>query len=249
VRRFFAALGFLTVLPVPEGWGGGERELSRCAPFFPVVGLLIGAVVAVGTWGLGQVMPAWPASVLTVIALIGVSRGLHMDGLSDTADGFLSSRPRERILEIMRDSHVGAMGVMAIVCAVFLKVAALASLSGEVRWRAALLTPVAGRCALVVSMAALPYARGTEGLGALFYRGRSRLDAVWAVLFLGLAGWAAAGAAGLAASILSVVLTLLFAVYTYRKIGGATGDTLGAACELAEIVPALALCAWPVMKA
>jgi adenosylcobinamide-GDP ribazoletransferase len=213
------------------------------------VGLLIGAVAAGWAWGLGRILPAWPASVLTVIALIGVSRGLHMDGLSDTADGFLSSRPRERILEIMRDSHVGAMGVTAIVCAVCLKVAALAELSGEVRWRAALLMPVAGRCALVVSVAALPYARGTEGLGALFYRGRSRTDAAWAVLFLGLVGGAAAGAAGLAASALSVAFTLLFAVYTYRKIGGATGDTLGAACELAEIVPALALCAWPVMKA
>lgn len=243
MRRFFAALGFLTVLPVPAGWGGGERELSRCAPFFPVVGLLIGAVAAGWVWGLGRALPAWPASVLTVIALIGVSRGLHMDGLSDTADGFLSSRSRERILEIMRDSHVGAMGVMAIVCAILLKAAALASLSEAVRWRAALLTPVAGRCALVVSMAALPYARGTEGLGALFYRGRSRIDGVWAVLFLGLVGWAAAGAAGLAASALSVALTLLFALYTYRKIGGATGDSLGAACELAEIVPALALCA------
>ncbi len=249
MKRFFAALGFLTVLPVPEGWGGGERELSRCAPFFPVVGLLIGAVAAGWAWGLGRVLPAWPASVLTVIALIGVSRGLHMDGLSDTADGFLSSRPRERILEIMRDSHVGAMGVMAIVCAVCLKVAALASLPEGVRWRAALLMPVAGRCALVVSMAALPYARGTEGLGALFYRGRSRMDAAWAVLFLGLVGGAAAGAAGLVASALSVALTLLFAVYTFRKIGGATGDTLGAACELAEIVPALALCAWPGTRA
>jgi adenosylcobinamide-GDP ribazoletransferase len=245
MKRFFAALGFLTVVPVPAGWSGGGRELSRCPPFFPPVGLLIGAAAAAWTWGLGRVLPAWPASVLTIIALIGVSRGLHLDGLSDTADGFLSSRPRERILEIMKDSHVGAMGVMAIVCVVLLKVAALGSLSEVVRWRAVLLMPVAGRCALVVSMAALPYARATGGLGALFYRGRSRLDAVWAVLFSGLAGSAVAGLAGLVAFGLSVVLTLLFAVYSYRKIGGATGDTLGAACELAEIVPALALCAWP----
>ncbi|MSS73019.1 MAG: adenosylcobinamide-GDP ribazoletransferase [Candidatus Latescibacteria bacterium] len=225
-----------------------ERGGAGVEPVYPVffpVGLLIGAVAAAWAWGLGRILPAWPVSVLTGIALVGASRGLHLDGLSDTADGFLSSRPRERILEIMRDSHVGAMGVVAIVCAVCLKVATLASLPDAVRWRAVLLMPVAGRCALVVSLAALPYARAAGGLGALFYRGRSRLDAVWAVLFSGLAGWVVAGLAGLVVFAISVVFTLLFAVYTYRKIGGATGDTLGAACELAEIVPALALCAWP----
>jgi adenosylcobinamide-GDP ribazoletransferase len=210
------------------------------------VGLLIGSAAAGWAWGLGGLLPAGPASVLTAIGLIGVSRGLHLDGLSDTADGFLSSRSRERMLEIMRDSHVGAMGVIAVVSVVGLKVAALASLSEGLRWRAALLMPVAGRCALVISVAALPYARTEGGLGTLFYRGRSRLGAAWAVLFAGGCGWAVGGEAGLAGAALSVGVTLMFAAYTYRKIGGATGDTLGAACEVAEVVPALTLCAWPV---
>lgn len=246
MKRFFAALQFLTVAPLPTACAWGEEELSRCMVYFPLVGLLIGLLTAALTWGLGLILPVWPASVLTVIALIGISRGLHLDGLSDTADGFFSSRPRERILEIMRDSHIGAMGAAAIACVLLLKVAALASLAQEGRWQAALLMPVAGRCALVVTVAVLPYARPGGGLGTLFYRARPRAGAVWAVLFLALVGWAIAKEAGLAAVAGSVAFTLLFAVYSYRKIGGATGDTLGAACEIAEIVSALTMTMRPL---
>lgn len=246
MKRFFAALQFLTVLPLPAACAWGEEDLSRCLGFFPLVGLLIGVFAAAWTWGLGLLLPAWPASVLTVIVLASVSRGLHLDGLSDTADGFFSSRPRERILEIMRDSHIGAMGAAAITCALFLKVAALASLAQEARWPAVLLMPMAGRCALVVTVAVLPYARPGGGLGTLFYRARTRSGAIWAVLFLALVGWAVARWMGLAAVAGSVVFTLLFAGYSYRKIGGATGDTLGAACEIAEIVSALTMTVRPL---
>ena len=126
MRRFFTSLKFLTVFPVPPRWDGGEEDMSHCLPFFPLVGILIGGLAAGWTWGLDYFLPPWPTSVLAAVALVGISRALHMDGLSDTADGFLSSRPRDRILEIMRDSHVGPMGVVAIVCVLCLKIGALA---------------------------------------------------------------------------------------------------------------------------
>ena len=105
---------------------------------------------------------------------------------------------------------------------------------------------MAGRCALVITVAVLPYARQDGGLGTLFYRGKSRLSGVRALLFLGLAGWMISGYPGLIFAALSGVVTLLFAVYAYRKIRGATGDTLGAACEIVELVPPLTMTVLPV---
>ena len=241
MKRFVAALRFLTVVPIPGGYGTGMEPLARSAPFFPVVGLLIGLALAVLAWALSLIL--WPpiVSVLLVIALAAATAGLHLDGLSDTADGFLSSRPRERILEIMKDSHVGAMGVIAIVCVLLLKTAALMSMPAPgMLWRAVLLAPVAGRCAMVISMTLLPYAR-PEGLGSVFYMHRSRWNAVWAAAFLAASGYAVAGAAGLIGAGAALAVVLVFAAQCRRKIGGATGDTLGAACELAETTTLLVL--------
>ena len=244
MRRFLAAMRFLTVIPFPGSWGTDESSLADSTIFFPVVGLLIGLGAAGIAACAVRWLPAGPAAAVVIISLLAVSGGLHMDGLSDTADGLLSARPRERALEIMRDSHVGAMGVIAIVCVLMLKFAALASLPVTGLWRTALLMPVAGRVALVVTMALLPYARPEGGLATSFYRGRSMLAALSAEVVLFAAAWLVLGMAGLIAAATSLAAVLIFAVYTYRRIGGATGDTLGAACEIAELVPAMAMAAW-----
>ena len=173
-----------------------------------------------------------------------VSGGMHLDGLSDTADGFLSARPRARILEIMKDSHVGVMGAAAIASLLLLKASAVASIPREMLWRVAFLMPVAGRSALVVSMAVLPYARPEGGVASVFYKRRLRSAALLAAALLATAGWLACRWSGLVCAGASVGAVLLFSAWAYRRIGGATGDTLGAACEIAEVVPALVLSAW-----
>jgi adenosylcobinamide-GDP ribazoletransferase len=244
MRRFLAAMRFLTVIPFPVNWGTDESSLVGSTVFFPVVGLLIGLVAAGIAACAARWLPGGLAAALVIVALLAVSGGLHMDGLSDTADGLLSARPRERALEIMRDSHVGAMGVIAVVSALMLKFAAMASLPAAELWRTALLMPIAGRAALVVTIALLPYARPEGGLAAPFYRRRSMLAAVWAEVFLFVAAWLVLDVAGLVAACASLAAVLIFSVYTYRRIGGATGDTLGAACEIAELVPAVAMAAW-----
>ncbi|NQT21373.1 MAG: adenosylcobinamide-GDP ribazoletransferase [Planctomycetes bacterium] len=244
MKTFLAALRFLTVVPLPGKWGTAEEDLGRSVVFFPAVGLLAGAAAAALACGLLALLPQAPASALIVIGLVAVSGGLHLDGLSDTADGFFSSRPRKRILEIMKDSHIGAMGVIAIVSVMLLKVAALASMPAEHVWRAVFMMPIAGRCALVITIGLLPYARPEGGLAAIFYRKRSGLDILRASLLLCVAGWFIAGVEGLAAGAGSIFVTLAFAAYTYRKTGGATGDTLGAACEIVETAPALVMCGW-----
>ena len=239
MKRFLAALQFLTVIPLPGESNPGEQVLGGSLVFFPVVGLLIGAVVALIDWALGQFLPIGVTSVLAVILLIAVSGGLHIDGLADTADGLFSSRPRERILTIMKDSRTGPMGVAAIVAVVSLKIALIASVAGPWRWWVLLLTPLAGRCALLVHIALLPYVRPEGGLAGIFCRNRSRGHALWALAVLLAAGAVSGGMPGLIAGIAAFLGALLLAAYLVRRIGGLTGDTLGAACELTELCPAL----------
>lgn len=259
MRRLFAALRFLTIVPLPGSFGASGEDLSRCAPMFPVVGIMLGAFCGALAWSLSLISPPLLTAACVVATMLAFSGALHMDGLSDTADGFFSSRPKERILEIMKDSRVGAMGVIAIVCTLMLKFASLASLTGPALWTAAFLAPLAGRCVMVLQMATLPYIR-PGGLGSVFDRGSVRLAAVFAAgvlvivncgILAGVA-WLVSGekallsalVGGLAVSVAAVVTALAFSWYCHRKIGGATGDTYGASCELGETATMIAMAMW-----
>jgi adenosylcobinamide-GDP ribazoletransferase len=243
MKSLLAAIQFLTICPVPSSFRCSERELRRSVVLFPIVGLLIGGLLAVLSRGLNWLFPPLMASTITVVLMMAVSGCLHMDGLADTADGFLSSRAKERILEIMRDSRSGPMGVIAVVCMLILKVAALTSAPELFRFGIVLLMPLAGRCALVIASSILPYARPQGGLASAFDRPRWPVVTT-ALLILFIASWLALRMIGLAAAGFAVLLTLIFSFFCKRKIGGFTGDTLGAACELAEIAPALIAASW-----
>ena len=237
MKSLLAALGFLTVLPLPVRWLGTEEDLGRSLIWFPLIGALIGMMAAVLDLGLGMLLPPNVVSVITVLVLLAASGGLHMDGLADSADGFFSSRSRERMLEIMRDSRSGPMGVMAICGLLLLKVTTLAAVPAPLRPATIVLMPLAGRTALTVSLAALPYARPGGGLAGVFRS--TRRQALLAGALLTGSAWLLQGAAGLVTAAASLAAILLLAAYSKRKIGGFTGDTLGAACELTELIPAL----------
>jgi adenosylcobinamide-GDP ribazoletransferase len=245
MKRLLAALRFLTILPMPGGWGTARADLARSVPYFAVVGLVLGVVAAGVAWSLSWAAPPLVAAAALVLLLMTFSGCLHLDGLSDTADGFLSSRPREQILEIMKDSHVGAMGAIAIVGLLLTKFAALASIPPARLWPAVLLMPLAGRCAIVVHLAVLPCAR-PAGLGSIFYEHRAWPAAIFSALLLASVAGALLGMIGLTIWGLWLAVTLALAAYVRRKIGGTTGDTLGAVCEILEVVPALAVAVWPL---
>jgi adenosylcobinamide-GDP ribazoletransferase len=248
VRRFLAAIRFLTILPLPGTLGTTEGDLAGSVPFFPLVGLLLGIAGGAVAWALAATVTPMLAAAGIVVLLLAFSGALHMDGLGDSADGMLSSRPRERILEIMKDSHVGAMGVVAIVCVLLVKFAALASVAAANLWATVVLMPLAGRCAIVVNMALLPYAR-EQGLGKVFCRRRAILPAIWALIVLAAVSWALFAWQGLVVAAVCTAVAAAGAGYFYRKIGGSTGDTFGAVCELAELAPALVLAVWPLRLA
>lgn len=237
MKSLRAALSFLTILRLPGAAKIEARDLRLATLWFPVVGLVIGAAAAGLDFALASVLPLPVASVIVVIFLVAVSGGLHLDGLADTADGFFSSRPREQMLEIMRDSRTGPMGVAAIVFVLLFKTALLLSVPPPARLGLLLIMPLSGRSALLVSMALLRYARPEGGIASAFVA--NRLHLVWALVWLLAAGWLSGALTGVAAGLAAAAFASLFALYVYRKIGGFTGDTLGAACELTELVPAL----------
>lgn len=241
LKGFVAAFRFLTIIPLPTSFGCQEDDLAFAAVFFPVIGVFLGLVAGGAAWLFWFIFPPFVASVLLVLLLLSFSGGLHLDGLADTADGFFSARDRAATLVIMRDSRIGVMGVAAVIVIILLKVVCLGSISRIDAVHAALLMPVAGRCGLVVMMFLLPYVRPEGGLGTHFFSGNNTWPALVGIIILLIMGLLVNAMAGLVIALVAIGSMLLFIFYCRRKVGGATGDTLGAICEIAEAVIAFSV--------
>jgi adenosylcobinamide-GDP ribazoletransferase len=214
-----------------------QTDFERSPNWFPFIGLLIGAVWAFGDAALSLAGFSGPLLAILSIGLVSaVTGGLHLDGLADTADGFLSARPRERVLEIMRDSRIGTMGVLALVFVLSIKVAALCELAGSTRIKTLLFAPLAGRAVQIITMRFLPYARSqTGGLASIFVLRSTAKPLVLAVLSLILSSDLLFGSLHGGILLIVVVLTITpMAMWSLSRIGGFTGDTLGATSEIVE---------------
>ncbi len=239
IASFLAGFRFLTIIPISWNSSKDGEFFSSSLIWFPFIGLLIGSVTVSIVSLLMGILPVSLLTVLAMFLLAGFSGFLHLDGLADSGDGLLSSRPRKRALEIMRDSHTGAMGVIVLVFVILGKYAALSSLSGTFFITALFFIPLAGRTAIVLSMAILPYARSGDGLGRLFYSTDSRKVAVLGLLFCMIIA-ALLTLKYLLFVIPAILLTVaIFSLWCFKKLGGATGDTLGAVCELTEFAVAV----------
>lgn len=233
-KGFFSALSFLTIIPVPGKMSGSSEDLGESIAFFPVVGLFIGLAAAFSDSFLFCFFPPLVRAVFCMLFMAFISKGLHLDGLADTADGFLSSRPRDRILEIMRDSRIGTMGAAALVSIMLLKTSALFSINGDLRIRALIMAPLAGRCSMSVIMAFFKYARKDGGLASVFYEKATIKTGIVSALFLAFPGLLINGLSGFFISSAAIVSIYLWGLCSKKMIGGFTGDTLGAGCELTE---------------
>ena len=234
-----AAVAFLTILPLPGRWQVKSCHLARSTPWFPVVGVVIGGVLAALDWGLGLVLVEPARDALVVLAAVALTGALHLDGLMDTCDGAFAATTPERRLEIMRDSHVGSFGVAGAGLMLLGKYAALASLGDLSRSSALVAMALLGRWAMSLAVVAFPAGR-SEGLGRLVKDGARPTDLALAA---GLALLAALASLQLAGALLWVGVTLVtwFAGRALvDRLGGLTGDSYGALGELAELA-ALAL--------
>lgn len=241
-EQFVTALQFLTRLRLVNEPACDSRTFGRSVRFFTLVGVVAGALLALAAWLTAGWLPGTVRSVLLLFLSIVITGGLHCDGLMDTADGVLSGRSRERMLDIMKDSRVGAFGVLAAILLLLGKGALLYDMPASFLPYALVAMMACGRLAMTVAILFFPYAR-PEGMGRAFaeHAGKDALLTATLTLagmlavFYFLAGGFAAGAAA-AAALAAVLFALWFGRRLTRLLGGLTGDTYGAVTELAEVL-------------
>ncbi|MDZ5458529.1 adenosylcobinamide-GDP ribazoletransferase [Azohydromonas lata] len=252
IRLFLIALQFFTRVPIPQRIGFEPAWLQACSRHFPAVGLVVGAVGAAVLLAASSLWPPAIAAGLSIAATVWLTGGFHEDGLADTCDGLGGAVSRQRALEIMKDSRLGSYGALGLVLVLGLKAAALAALAARSPLVAALALAWghgASRCAPVLLMRALPYGGDPDHAKAkplaLHIEPTGVAVALGWLLLATLAAAALGGAPAVAA--LPWALAAMGAVVWWmvrwlrRRLGGFTGDTLGAAQQFSELA---ALLAW-----
>lgn len=236
-----SALGFLTVWPV------SGRPDSRAALWFAPIGALVGLAVGTAWWAADQIWPALVAAILAVVVDAALTGMLHLDGLADSGDGLLPPMDREARLAAMSDPHVGAFGVVVVVSTLLLRTGAFASLTPDPILIAAVWA--ASRACMTVTLGTLPLARPEHSLASPFLadgaagagdnprtrRTTLRLGGVAAGLTALVVVVAAEGVpSGLAAAAGLVAGGSCVVLLAHRRLGGFTGDVLGAAGVVGE---------------
>lgn len=245
IRQFAAAITFLTRVPGSSRMVFSAEDVGRSARWFPLVGFMIGGLLVAVLQLVTRVFPSLVTAFLIAAMEALLTGALHLDGLADTADGFGGGRTRENVLRIMRDHAIGSYGAVALILVIAIKASVLAEMIDRHRagpWLA--LMPMLGRWSVVLLSAMQPYARRSDQEGAPpegavpDFVGREELivASVTAIpIAFALASWR-----GLAAALLVLAVSGLWGWYCRRRIGGITGDTLGAGVEISETLVLLA---------
>ena len=248
IRLFFIALQFFTRLPIPA-WVGFEASwLKHASRYFPLVGVVVAALAATVYAAAALVLPAPVAAVLSTAASIYITGAFHEDGFADTCDGLGGGMTRERALEIMKDSRVGAYGAIGIVCMLSTKLSALAMLPPHLAVAALFVAHPVSRLAATALIWKLDYVRG-EGKAKPLAQQMTGTEFAIAALTCALpaacmlaVGWMTPAA--LAAAVLASVAAALWLGRLFvRRLGGYTGDCLGAVQQLAEALVYVAVLA------
>ncbi|MDD5408710.1 MAG: adenosylcobinamide-GDP ribazoletransferase [Candidatus Omnitrophica bacterium] len=240
IASFFLALQFLTIIPIRLK-EAKEQRMAASLVFYPVVGLLLGLFLSGVNVSVSFLnFSSLTRNVITVVVLIIITGGLHLDGLSDTADAFLSGKPREKMLEIMRDSRTGVMGVLSLISVILLKIALLFSINISLQPIALMLMCSLSRWSAVAAMFFFPYAR-QDGKAGVFIKGMNLKIFILSSVAVVLCASIAWQVRGLIILLIVTGFSCLAGKFSTKKIGGITGDTLGAGIELTEIITLLSV--------
>jgi len=235
VQSFLGAVAFLTRLPVPRGMQDTADSLADSAVFFPVVGLLVSA----GAILIHHFFSAFVAEnvvvMVVLVFLVAITGGLHEDALADAADGFGGGWERDQILSIMRDSRVGSFGVLAIVLALLARFVFLSELSPKRLDSYLIAGQVTCRWTALPLAFFLPPARNQSGQGARLAKRITTSSLIAGTLLTGIILGVALRAKALWVGLAAIVMTAATGAYYRRRIGGVTGDCLGATIQLTEV--------------
>jgi adenosylcobinamide-GDP ribazoletransferase len=230
MKKLISAIQFLTILPA-----GKVRKFDPkgMIPFFPVVGIILGLMLAIFDSLALKLWPEQVVAVLDVIFLVVLTGSFHLDGLGDTADGLFGHRPKEKALAIMKDSRIGVMGLVAIVCGLAIKWCGIMGLDAH-RSLLILIIPAYARGGIIFGIKFLKYGRPEGGTGHAFFGETLKLSAFWGLLipltisiFLGWTGF-------LWLNFVFVIIIVSILLYYNRRIGCITGDMMGAMTEVLE---------------
>jgi adenosylcobinamide-GDP ribazoletransferase len=235
MTRFSLAWQFLTVLPWVRTRGEADpRLLGPSMAYYPLIGLLLGLLLWIPFWFLVWVFPRSLADGLLLLLLVLLTGAFHLDGLADTLDGLAHGKTPEERMRIMKDHRVGAFGVIGLILILGIKFLALDSLPKQTAIKGLLVALALSRYSMVQLLLRAPYARKEGGLGLAFKETLTKKE------------WIAAGIFSLGCSLLVfklpgfflwglvVLSTFLLEIFFVRKMGGVTGDVLGAANEINE---------------
>jgi adenosylcobinamide-GDP ribazoletransferase len=232
-KGLITAIRTLTVIPVP---GKEGDDFSAALPWFPIVGLLLGLILY-ATAFIWNHLPfdhwSWGCAVILSTILIWLTRGLHMDGLADWADS-LGGFGRERRLAIMKDSSLGAFGVMAIALGIIIKLIALERIVSSGSFIFLIIIPVISRNMLVELQTTLPYARN-EGMAGIFIKNATNKHRIVSHV-IAIIMCAVLGLTGIFLFIAAFAVTLFLKGMFRRQFNGITGDLLGASNEIIEVI-------------
>ena len=238
VRPFLFAWHFLTAVPLSRRHHDPTAmELASSMAWYSTIGLMIGGVLVIADSLLVKLFAMEVVNILLIVLLIGLTRGLHQDGLADTLDGLAGGRTPDARLSIMRDPRIGAIGATGLFLSLLVRYAALVALPSTLRVPALICMPALGRCAMVSLAWLAPYARAEGGLAAPFL---THLSWTHVVVATGVMAVALIIGFGVPTAIVTVVASsaVIFLVQMgcHRMFGGITGDTLGATNEVVEIL-------------
>jgi len=232
LQQFLAALQFLTLFPIRRSFSA--EQLGRSTVYFPLVGLLVGLILAGLSYLLGWLLPRSLVNIILVASLALCSGALHLDGLADTFDGIAGHRTRERRLEIMRDSRIGGFGAAGLALFLIFEYVALNSLPPHWLPWILILAPALSRWAMVIAIFVYPYARD-QGLGSPFKHAMRWYHLIIATIIALAVAAITFRVAGLAIILVTWIMTALVAGFLVRRLGGLTGDTYGAINELTTL--------------
>lgn len=244
MKSILFALQHLTRLPLPHV-SFDEASCGRSTAFFPLAGVVIGAVMSAVVWAAGWYLPYQLHASLLIVLMVVLTGGIHLDGFMDSIDGLFSGGQRESKLEIMRDSRVGAFGVIGVICLLLFKFSLLAVIPASLLIKLLVVVPAISRWNMALAVFIFPYAR-KEGLGTIYKKYCGVKELLLATVLAGAAAGIVLGVYGALLMLMGGLIAYLVGRKVSRELGGLTGDIYGFINELSEVL--LLLAAYPLSK-